>query len=174
MKRTASVQRSLDDARRQPGLAREHNSTNLSLTAKWKSNALKATALNTDLLKRFGQFACIGGSGVLVDMVVFFCLADPRTLHMSLVLSKALAAETAICTNFLGNEFWTFRDMRSTGPSWPERATRFSKFNLICLAGIALSVLLLKLQMHYFHLNVYLSNLIAIAIVSLWNFGLNL
>ena len=48
------------------------------------------------------------------------------------------------------------------------------KFNLICLAGIGWSVLLLNAQVTWLHLNLYLANLIAIVVVSVWNFWLNL
>lgn len=54
------------------------------------------------------------------------------------------------------------------------RLARLVKFNLICLAGIGWSVLLLNVQVYGLGLNVYLANLIAIVLVSLWNFLLNL
>ena len=44
---------------------------------------------------------------------------------------------------------------------------------MICLAGIGWSVLLLNLQARLFQMNIYLANLIAIFLVSLWNFGFN-
>ena len=57
---------------------------------------------------------------------------------------------------------------------WRARFARFGKFNLICLAGIAISIVLLDGQVHFLHLNIYLANLIAIVIASLWNFWMNL
>jgi dolichol-phosphate mannosyltransferase len=50
---------------------------------------------------------------------------------------------------------------------------RLWRFNLICLAGIVWSVLLLNLQVHGLHLNVFLANFNAIVLVSLWNFLLS-
>ncbi|MGV2388924.1 MAG UNVERIFIED_CONTAM: GtrA family protein [Microcystis novacekii LVE1205-3] len=43
---------------------------------------------------------------------------------------------------------------------------RFLKFNLICLAGLILNVLLLNFFFNVLHINRYLANLIAIAIVT--------
>jgi dolichol-phosphate mannosyltransferase len=125
------------------------------------------------MARRYVNFGIVGASGIGVDMAALFVLADPRMLHLNLSLGKALAAEIAIFSNFVGNEIWTFRDLAVADPSWRGRAVRLGKFNLICLAGIALSVLLLNIQTCFFDVNMYVGNLIAIVIVSLWNFGMN-
>ena len=125
-------------------------------------------------LKRYLRFGIVGASGVVVDMAVLFLLADPRMLAWNLSLSKALAAEVAIVNNFIWNEGWTFGDISAAQNNWQARRRRFCKFNLICLAGIGLSILLLNVQVRYVAMNVYLANLIAIVLVSFWNFGLNL
>ncbi|HAO78969.1 MAG TPA: hypothetical protein DCQ92_08350 [Verrucomicrobia subdivision 3 bacterium] len=125
-------------------------------------------------LKRYIRFGIVGASGVVVDMGILFLLADPKILGLNLSLSKALAAEVAIVNNFAWNELWTFGDISATQSHWHARLGRFAKFNLICLAGIGLSILLLNAQVRLVAMNVYLANLIAIVIVSFWNFGLNL
>jgi putative flippase GtrA len=125
------------------------------------------------MAKRYVNFGIVGASGIGVDMAALFVLADPRMLHLNLSLGKALAAEIAIFSNFIWNEAWTFRDRAIADPSWRGRTIRLGKFNLICLAGIGLSVLLLNIQTRFFDLNMYMGNLIAIVIVSLWNFGMN-
>jgi len=107
-----------------------------------------------------------------VDMAVIWLLADPANLGWNLTLSKVLAAEAAIVNNFLWNDVWTFRGLGGGG--WRGRAARFAKFNLICLAGIGWSVLLLQAQVAGLGMNVYLANLISIVAVSVWNFGMNL
>ena len=48
------------------------------------------------------------------------------------------------------------------------------KFNLICLLGIGLNLIILNLLFNYFGVNKYIANLIAIAIVTIWNFWFNL
>ena len=116
----------------------------------------------------------VGGSGVIVDMAVLWLLADPRWLGWNLSLSKAIAAEIAIFNNFLWNEIWTFRDLSAASAGWMARAQRLAKFNLICVAGVVLSILLLNCQVRFLHFNVYAANFIAIFLVSIWNFAMNL
>jgi len=48
------------------------------------------------------------------------------------------------------------------------------KFNLVCLTGLVLNVLLLNLLFNLFHVNEYVAKLLAIAAVTFWNFWLNL
>ncbi len=125
-------------------------------------------------LKRYLRFGMVGASGVVVDMGMLYLLADPKMLGLNLSLSKAIAAEVAIVNNFAWNELWTFGDLSATQSYWHARLGRFAKFNVICLAGIGLSILLLNIQAGMFEMNVYLANLIAIVVVSFWNFGLTL
>jgi putative flippase GtrA len=145
-----------------------------SMTGIWKYAQACGVKLSlVRMAKRYVIFGIVGASGIGVDMAALFLLADPRMLHLNLSLGKALAAEIAIFSNFVGNERWTFRDLAIADLSWRGRAIRLGKFNLICLAGIGLSVLLLGIQTRFFEVNMYVGNLIAIVIVSLWNFGMN-
>ncbi len=123
---------------------------------------------------RFIRFGCVGLSGVFVDMAVFYLLSDPTALAWGLTRSKIIAAEAAIINNFLWNDRWTFGDIASRQKGWPRRFKRLVKFNLICLAGLILNVLLLNLLFNLLGLNRYIANLIAIAVVTLWNFWVNL
>ena len=151
-----------------------HSSHTHSRTGLWKCAAdwgVK-TALVV-MARRYLLFGIVGANGMVVDMAALFVLADPRMLHLNLSLGKALAAEIAIFGNFIGNELWTFRDLASVDLSWRGRLARFGRFNLICLAGIGLSVLLLFVQTRWFYVNMYVGNLIVIILVSLWNFGMN-
>jgi dolichol-phosphate mannosyltransferase len=136
----------------------------------------KGGLLNLLRHPRFGQFikfCLIGGSGVIVDMAVLHFLADPKWLGWSVSLSKVCSAETAMLTNFAGNEVWTFRDTAKPGSGcsgWPRRLV---VFNAICGVGIVFAVLLLDLFHFGMHLNLYLANFLAIMLVTLWNFWMN-
>jgi dolichol-phosphate mannosyltransferase len=122
---------------------------------------------------RFPRFAVVGLSGVLVDMGLLFLLSDPHALGWGLTRSKVLAAEAAIVNNFLWNDAWTFGDLAKKLGGGSARLKRFAKFNLICAMGLALSVLLLALQVDVLHLNRYFANAVAIAAVTAWNFFMN-
>jgi dolichol-phosphate mannosyltransferase len=125
-------------------------------------------------VQRFLRFGLVGLSGVFVDMAMLYLLSDPSTLGWGLTRSKVIASEIAIINNFLWNDRWTFGDISSRQAGWGKRLKRLLKFNLICLAGLILNVLLLNLLFNVFGINRYLANLIAIAAVTLWNFWLNL
>lgn len=123
---------------------------------------------------RFFRFGIVGFSGVFVDMGFLYLLSDPTTLALPLTRSKIIASELAIINNFLWNDWWTFGDISRRQPGKRQRLKRLLKFNLICLAGLILNVLLLNLFFNVFGLNRYAANLIAIAFVTVWNFWFNL
>jgi dolichol-phosphate mannosyltransferase len=125
-------------------------------------------------VERFFRFGIVGFSGVFVDMGVLYLLSDPSTLALPLTRSKIMASELAIINNFLWNDFWTFGDIARRQPGKRQRLKRLIKFNIICLAGLILNVLLLNLFFNVFGINRYVANLIAIAIVTVWNFWFNL
>ena len=122
---------------------------------------------------QYVKYCIVGGSGVVVDMLVLHLLAFPAWLGWNLTLSKVIAAEVAMFNNFLWNDEWTFHAKGNGQGKWRPRLIRLAKFNLICTAGIALSVGLLNLQAHCFGMNVYLVNFVSIVVVSFWNFFLN-
>jgi dolichol-phosphate mannosyltransferase len=122
---------------------------------------------------RLFRFCVVGGSGVLVDMSLLFALSDPGMLGWGLTRSKVVAAETAILTNFLLNDAWTFGDLARTSPDATSKLRRFLGFNAICTVGLALNVGLLNLLFNFAHLNRYVANALAIVVVTFWNYGLN-
>src|SRR5207249_117465 len=99
-----------------------------------------------------------------VDMGIIYFLASPCMLGWNLSLSKALAAEVATINNFVWNDAWTFYGLAASQNLRLERLVRFGKFNLICAAGIGLSVLLLSAQVYWLNINVYLANFISIVL----------
>ena len=125
-------------------------------------------------VKRFLKFGLVGFSGVFVDMAIFYLLSDASTLGWGITRSKVIAAEVAVLNNFLWNDLWTFRDLAEQQSGWRKLIKRLVKFNLICLVGIGLNLIILNLLYNYFGVNKYVANLIAIAIVTIWNFWFNL
>ena len=123
---------------------------------------------------RFLRFGLVGLSGVFVDMTLLYLLSDPSSLALPLTRSKIIAGEIAIINNFLWNDVWTFADVSSEQHEWRQRMKRFLKFNIICLAGLVLNVLLLNIVFNFIIQNRYIANLIAIAVATVWNFWVNL
>ncbi|MCA1992521.1 MAG: glycosyltransferase [Coleofasciculus sp. S288] len=123
---------------------------------------------------RFIRFGVVGLSGLFVDMAVLYLLHDPSTLGLGLTRSKIMAAEVAIINNFLWNDAWTFSDLAGQQRGKRQRLKRLLKFNIVCLMGLILNVLLLNLLFNKLHVHYLVANLIAIAAVTLWNFWINL
>ncbi len=96
------------------------------------SDALKA------FLGRFLKFGIVGGSGVLVNLGIYFFFTRGLGWQESLWgknLSYFLSVEVSILTNFLLNDLWTFADRR-LADRWP---TRFFRFHIVSLVGMAIN-----------------------------------
>lgn len=122
-------------------------------------------------LKRFLQFGIVGVSGIFVDMFILYLLFE--NLDLGLTRSAFIASEVAILNNFLWNDVWTFRDLSQRQDQGRKIFKRFVKFNIICGLGLILKVLLLNFFFNVWSWNAYLANLLAIALVTIWNFGLS-
>ena len=121
---------------------------------------------------RFVRFGLVGLSGLGVDMLGLYLLHG--VAGFGLTRSALLAAELAIVNNFLWNDRWTFKDLAANQRQRRKTLKRFLKFNIICLMGLILKVLILNLLFNQFQFNPYLANFLAIAAVTLWNFWVNL
>ena len=123
-------------------------------------------------ISRLIRFAIVGFSGVFADVGVFYVLH--RFLGWLLTPSAMLSTEVAIINNFLWNDVWTFGELAAQKPSVNQRLQRFLKFNIICLTGLILNVLIMFFWVYQFGINEYMAKLIAIICVTFWNFSLNL
>ena len=121
---------------------------------------------------RFLRFGLVGLSGLAVDMTVLYLFFD--VLGFGLTRSAIAAAEVAIINNFFWNDRWTFGDFAKQQRQWKMVIKRFLKFNIVCVMGLILKILLLNVFFGVFGINAYLANLMAIAIVTFWNFWINL
>lgn len=121
---------------------------------------------------RFLRFGVVGCSGVLVDMAVFYGLRDG--LGWGLTRSAMLSAEVAIFNNFLWNDLWTFADLSRRQRGAGKRFKRFLKFNFVCLAGLIFNVSIVNILFNLLGVNEYAAKLTAIALVTFWNFWVNL
>ena len=83
------------------------------------------------LTRRFLQFATVGASGVVVNLL---CLRLLEGLGMQVNGASALAIEISLLSNFFINHAWTFRDRRDEAGGLLRQAWRF---HLVCLVGAA-------------------------------------
>lgn len=123
-------------------------------------------ARSTGELTRLIKFCLVGLSGVLVNMSVLFLLTD--VLSIFYLLSGLFAVESAITTNFVLNELWTFGDR--SGSTIPHR---YLKFQGISIGGLIINLSVLFTLTEFLSLHYLLSNLIGIAGATAWNFSMN-
>ncbi|MEO1131759.1 MAG: GtrA family protein, partial [Cyanobacteria bacterium J06639_1] len=83
-------------------------------------------------------------------------------------------AECAIFNNFLLNDRWTFADRARPQRRLAQTGKRWLKFNLICSLGLLLNLSILNLLTRGLGVHYLIGNAIAIALVTFWNFWLNL
>ena len=121
---------------------------------------------------RFVRFASVGFSGLVIDMGFLYLLHG--VMGFGLTRSAIVAAELAIINNFFWNDIWTFGDLSRHQNQRSKIFKRFAKFNVICLMGLILKILLLNSLYNGLHLNAYIANFLAIAAVTIWNFWINL
>lgn len=116
------------------------------------------------VLAAIPRFSAVGLVGVVVNQLLLF------TLHglagMPLVAASALATETAIVSNYVGNELWTFHLRRLD-------LGRLLRFNAVSLGALVLTVTTLWLLERATPWHYLANNLLAIGAGAAWNFAVN-
>ncbi len=121
---------------------------------------------------RFLKFGVVGFSGVFIDLGVFWILSNG--FGLAAVTATILSAEVAVLNNFIWNDRWTFGDRSIQQPGRRSRVRRFLKFNVLCLVGIVLQGTLVGLMSNVAGVPAIGAKLLAISLVMLWNFWINL
>ncbi|BAY66153.1 dolichyl-phosphate-mannose synthase [Calothrix brevissima NIES-22] len=124
------------------------------------------------LISRLIRFAIVGFSGVFIDLGGFYFLHG--LLSLSLITGAMISTELAIINNFIWNDMWTFGDVSTPKKLVTQKLQRFAKFNLICLVGMLVNVVIVNFLVNKFTMNEYMAKLVAIICVTFWNFGINL
>jgi dolichol-phosphate mannosyltransferase len=120
-------------------------------------------------LLRFFKFCLVGASGVGVNTGLLWLFTE--RVGLPYLGSSAIAIETSIITNFILNNYFTFRQRNQPGT----RAffIRLGKFNVVSLAGLGINLGILGLFTEVFGVYYLLSNLIGIVVAFLWNYLVN-
>ncbi len=114
---------------------------------------------------QFIKFCVVGGTGVVVDFGITFLFKEKMKLNK--YIANSLGFMAAASTNYLLNRWWTFRSHD------PEVAQQYVQFVGISAIGLILNNIIIYLLNDKARLNFYLSKLIAIGLVTLWNFFMN-
>ena len=122
---------------------------------------------------RFLRFGIVGGSGVLVNEATLYLLHDPTKLRLPLMWSAVVAWQVAVINNFAWNEAWTFADRVGGSSGAKGRPLRFLRFEVICLVGLGINLLVLHFCTDRLRIDYRLANLVAIGVSTAWNFLIN-
>ena len=114
---------------------------------------------------QFIKSCVVGGTGVVVDFGITFLFKEK--LKLNKYIANSLGFMAAASTNYLLNRWWTFRSHD------PEVAQQYVQFVGISAIGLILNNIIIYLLNDKARLNFYLSKLIAIGLVTLWNFFMN-
>ena len=117
------------------------------------------------ILLRFVRFGIVGVSGTLIDFgVTWLC---KEKLHWNKYLSNSIGFILAATNNYTWNRLWTFESQNS------EIFREYGTFVLIALIGLGLNNFVTWLLHEKAHWNFYLSKLVAVGVVVIWNFSMN-
>ena len=121
--------------------------------------------LNKVLFLKFIKFCLVGLSGMLIDFGTTWVLKEK--VRVNKYIANSTGFILAATSNYIWNRFWTFHSENT------HVATEYLSFILISLAGLGLNNLILYFFNDKLKFNFYLSKLIAVGFVTIWNFVLN-
>lgn len=121
--------------------------------------------LTKAFLFKFLKFAAVGATGVVVDYGFTYLFKE--VFKVQKYISNSIGFTIAASTNYILNRIWTFESDN------PDIAWEYTEFLVISLIGLGLNNLFLWLFHSRFKLNFYVAKLIAIGIVTIWNFLAN-
>jgi putative flippase GtrA len=102
---------------------------------------------------------------MILDFSITWILKEKARINKYLANSTGFIV--AASSNYAWNRWWTFQ---STNQHY---MVEYFSFILIALAGLVINNLVIFLLNDKSKLNFYLSKLIAVGVVTAWNFGLN-
>jgi putative flippase GtrA len=117
------------------------------------------------IIIKFLKFCVVGFSGMLIDFGTTWLLKEKARVNKYIANSTGFVL--AATSNYIWNRIWTFESSNS------EIAVEYFSFILISVAGLGINNLVIYILNDRLKLNFYLSKLLAIGVVTIWNFVMN-
>jgi putative flippase GtrA len=121
--------------------------------------------INELVLLKFIKFCVVGFSGMIIDFGTTWVLKEKVRINKYIANSTGFIL--AATSNYIFNRFWTFQSENN------HIATEYFSFIIISVIGLGINNLLVYLFTDKMRFNFYLSKLIAIIVVTFWNFIMN-
>jgi putative flippase GtrA len=117
------------------------------------------------LLLKFIKFCAVGFSGMVIDFGTTWLLKEKARVN------KYIANSTGFClaatSNYIWNRLWTFQSENS------QIGFEYLSFIIISVAGLGINNLVIFIFSDKLKFNFYFSKLIAVGVVTIWNFIMN-
>ena len=117
------------------------------------------------LICKFIKYCAVGFSGVVVDFLITWLLKEK--LRLNKYIANTAGFVSAASSNYILNRIWTFESDN------PQIAVEYLSFFIISLIGLGLNNLIIWFCADKMKWNFYVSKLVAIGVVTFWNFVLN-
>jgi len=112
------------------------------------------------------MFVIVGFSGLFVDFGTTYTLKEK--VKVQKYIANAIGFMLAASSNYIFNRIWTFHSQN------PEIYIEYGKFIFFSAIGLVINTFIIWLLVSKMKWHFYLSKLFAIAVVTFWNFGINL
>lgn len=116
-----------------------------------------------ELLTKLIKFIVVGFSGLLVDFGITYVCKEK--LRVNKYVANGIGFAVAVVSNFILNKWWTFENTEQY------YIPQFFTFAVVAIGGLTINQLILYLLHEKIKLNFYFAKLLAIGVVTLWNFG---
>lgn len=130
--------------------------------------ALYELSLGKYIPLRFIRYVSVGFTGLIVSYVTLL-IARQFAIEDSTAVS--ISIEASILTNFIFNNYWTFKDHKLTGPWNLLRGT--VTFHAICLGGALINQALAIWTAQKCGINLYAANALGYIVAAIWNYVIN-
>ncbi|MBB3187920.1 GtrA family protein [Microbacter margulisiae] len=117
------------------------------------------------MLIQFVRFCVVGASGTIIDFGLTYLLKEKLRLNPYVANSTGFA--TAASSNYLLNRIWAFHNHN------PQIGEQYALFMLIAVIGLLINNATIYFLVKKWHMNFYVSKVVATIVVTLWNFGMN-
>ena len=114
---------------------------------------------------QFIKFCIVGGSGVFVDFGLTWFFKE--VCHINKYVANSIGFICAATSNYLLNRIWTFESHD------PEIVWQYARFIGISVVGLAINTSVIYLLHGRLKWNFYVVKLLAIGVVTVWNFFMN-